>query len=491
LRPYTQNCIETLSKSFLGQPISLPPEAQKAAIVSQSLQKNMIDGYLQCISAAIEDKKGKQVKEPFFALAIHRAITGYGLFFYRNFQIYSQAPKGFWLALHSLFQIADHYELLDQQITDPIFAKPPASSIQSAYLRIILLASAKVSQLSQKDIGAIFRAFADWAQLVKFNLGLSESAESFYCINLSKDFGASYKSRVSESEQDDIIIELDFGALLAQLSKQNKSTSSSISPSATIKIPLDVSNAALAHVIETLGNVALRKQERRAIEITADICIGLSDAHYFIGDREQFDQQVKNMTRGRQVEDTFLSGLTPNEAYHAEHPDAERPHYRVSVQNVSQGGYCLLWDGTTPIKVEGGDLISIKEFGKPNWNLGVVRWIRQRRSGSQLGVQLLSDKAKPAAIAQVYDMGGYSEYARALYLPPSRILDMPETLITPSIPFNEFDRVKVLIDNGDFAAKLDKCLFSTGHVQRYIYHALDGSDEAVNSRTENINDDDW
>jgi hypothetical protein len=481
LRPYAQHCIETLSKSFLNQPISLPEDAKKAAIVAQSLQKSMIDGYIQAVKSCLIEKRQKQTSSPYFALSLHRAITGYGLLFYRSYQIYSQAPKGLWLALHSLFKIADSFELLDTQHRDPIQLRPVQTSIQIAYMRIILMATSRVNQLNQKDIGALYQAFAEWASPVNFRLGISDVNESFYCVNLNKDFGAQYKSRIGDSEQDDLIIELDFAPLLLQIGKQTKDHHGGFANEKSIGVPRNVSKAALAHVIDTLSNAALRRQERRPTQSTAEICIGLTDAHAYLSNGISFDEQIAELSRDSAIQDTLSSGFTPRSSHDKEAP-IDHHKYRISVQNVSQGGYCLLWEGDSSLKIESGELIGLKEFGHKSWSIGVVRWIRQRRAGSQLGILLLSDRCKSAAIAQMYDMGGYADYVRALYIPRSKIYDEPETILCPNIPFDELDKVKLILDKEVLNAKLEKRLLNAGSIQRLSFRATTAANNDDNER---------
>ena len=473
LRPYVHNCIESLSKHFLNQPISLQEQAQKAAIIAQSLQKCMIDGYTLCVRDIVLDKKQKLLREPFFPVALHRALTAHAALVFRSFQLYSQVPQGIWLSAHSLFRTADQFDLLDKAIEDPFLHKPHQTTIQSAYMRMVLLATSRCFQLGQKDIGALFRAFAEWAQLVRFSVGTSDQKEHFYCVNLSIDQAPMYKYRINADDAGDLIIELDFRSLLSQLTKQSRESSAEFGGS-KVSISREISTAALNHVIDTLGNTAQRRQERRETQGTVDICIGLADCHYFLSDCRSFDDFVRSCTRGDSAptEDAFLSGLTPRDSFsNAGGASATRPQFRVAIQNASQGGYCLMWENKTPIKVESGDLIGVKEFGKKVWIVGVVRWIRQKKTGSQLGVQILSDRALPAAVAQVYDVGGYSDYMRALYLPPSRLLDLPASFITASIPFQELDKVKYLFTGESGEAKLDKCLLSVGSIQQFMFHA--------------------
>ena len=474
LRPYVQNAIAGLSKSFLHKPISLPPDAQKSAVIAQALQKHMVDGYILVVKAAVESKKNKSTADTMFSTSLHRAMTGIGLLFMRSYQIYTQPTKGLWQILHGLFQISDHFELLDSRVKDETQRLAKISSVESAYLRISLLASARPHQLGQNDISIIYHTFGEWAEQLRFSVDLSSDPDCFFYLNLERDCGPLYKSRVTDEERQQLLVELNYKTLLNQIAKQSRESIEETG-SSTIKVSREISASLLSHVLETWGNVAQRKQERRQAQMTADICVGLTDCHYYVCNGQNFDTFIRNASSPQDIENTATGGFTPRDAF-ATTQEFDRPVNRVEVNNISQSGYCLLWKSSTPMRVESGDLVTIREFGKRVWTIGVVRWIRQKKNASQLGVQILSDKAQPFGIAQTYDMGGYSDYMRALYLPQSQFSEDPPTLITSSAPFQPHDRVKILDGDKTITAKLDERLFSTGPIQQFSFHIIETSE---------------
>lgn len=468
LRPYVQSTILGLSKSFLQQPIALPPEAQKCAIIAQALQKHMIDGYCLVVRESLNIKRLKPTEEKYLATALHRAISGIGLVFIRSYQIYAQAPRGLWLSLHTLFRIADSMELTETRIADEVQRHVKVSSIQSAYLQTILLASARPHQLNQNDVRAVYDAFAEWAEYVRFDIDLSDDPDNFYYVNLDFDSGPLYKSRRTAEEESDLKIELKLSALVGQLAKQTGDALEDLGANA-LKVPKDINKSVLKHLLSAWGNIAQRKQERRPIQATADVCVGLSDCHMLLCNGLSFEEFLRSANNQNDIPNSASSGFTPRDAFSNADDRSDKPLMRVEVQNVSQGGYCLLWKSDTPFKVQSGDIIGVKEFGKRSWIVGVVRWIRQKKQASQLGVQILSDKVLPYGVAQNYDMGGYSDFMRALYIPASHFSDTPESLVTASAPFQPMDRIKILDGDDIFEAKLNEQLFATGSIQQLSF----------------------
>jgi len=488
LRPFVQHSLNGLSKHYLHVPLSLTHDAQKSAIISQALQKQMVDGYILCARDLLANKKLKP-GDPKLALCLHRAMTGLGLLFLRTYQIYAQVPKGLWHSLHTLFRIADLNELLDSKLSDEAQKTTKLSSIQEVYLKTILMASARTHQLNQNDISALYEAFGEWSKFIRFDLDLSDDPDKFYCVDLASDDGPVYKTRLNVETGDSLIIELDLSALLSQLTKQrgehkinNEAVEDIGAPS--IELPKDITPAILEHILEAWGNISQRKQERRQMQATADLCVGLSACHYYISGGQDFSDFLRSTGSGSgELENALSRGFTPADQFSDGLDDQERPINRVEIQNVSQGGYCISWNSNHPIKVESGSVIGVREFGKRVWAIGVVRWIRQKKNSSQMGIQLISDRAQPYAIAQAYDIGGYSDYMRALYLPQTQFSDYPPSLLVSTAPLQSSDKVRIQDGDNEYAGKLDDKLFGTTSVQRFSFHDLEGRIKQTKSQS--------
>jgi len=471
LRPHVQNAIKQLSKFFLHQPISFSESAEKSAILSLALQRYMVDGYCLCAFELLGKlkKKGKIPEQAL--LSLHRAMTGLGFLFVRNQQIYSSAPAGYWQKLHTLFRIVDHYDLEEQRVTDDMQAVHKISSIQAHYWTTLMLSCAKPQQLNQNDISVMYNAFIDWSELLKFELSLSTDPDNFYYANLDADQPPQYKSRKQDAEDGQLLIELNFQALVAQLSKHSRHNEEEANTS-SINVPRDMSFAVVNHILDAWSNIGQRKQERKQVKLTADFCVGLSHCHYYLSGGQDFETFMQKRRFSGDMQ-SMSGGFTPRESISESNSHDDSTSYRVEVQNISNGGYCLVWQKNQPVKIEAGEIISIKEFGKKHWRVGVVRWLRQRKQNSQAGVQIITDRARPYAISQLYDMGGESKFTRALFVPASEFGDMSASILTPTIPFKESDRVNILDGDQSKMCKLDDKIFSTGSIQQFRFHPIE------------------
>lgn len=473
VRPKVQHCIEGLTRDFLQRPLNQTEESQKFAIIAQALQKAMADGYLLCLREMGNLPRFKAETHALLAKALHRAISGIGLFFFRGYQLYTTAPAGLWQEFHGLYQTAEYYDLLDKSVTDSVLDSPLPISIRSTWLRAIMLAACKPNQLSKNDVSHAFRAFGNWATLVKTNEGVSGDRDNFYLVNLSRDEMPCYKSRFSGSEKDRVL-ELDFKTLLGRLSKQGGARDELPvdMQQHTAAVPRDFPDTLLDHLLNTWGNVAQRKLGRREVNLNADVALGLVDCHYFIAGKRRFEDFVSGFSDWNVAGSSF----TPGGSSRSENEtDNGRPTWSIVIQNVSAGGYCVLWKGDMPPKLEAGELLCLKEQNRFAWNLGVIRWIKQLKNAAQMGVQLLSSHPAPCGAAQQFDSGGQSDFMRALLLPANSQLNQPATVITTRTPFGEMQKAKVLTAERTVTVRLGKCLFSTGSIKQFAYTEMEGT----------------
>ena len=473
IRPTVQHCIVGLTKHFLHQPIILPREAQKTAIIAQSIQKGMADSYAAATIDIAKKGKANQQTLDFLAQAIHRAITGVSYLFLRSYQMYTQPPKGLWLRLHSLYQVAQYFEITEVPIADPLLKYNRLQTIKSAYIRNLMMACSRCNQVSQNDVEILFHTFESWSQHLSLS-AITDNEANLYAFDARQDFGPAYKS---DFRADDLTmgLEIDFSQLLNLLDRYINADSDDVFPVSTISVPTEFSKQLFQHLNSSWNTLQKREQERRPIQGAAEVCVGLVDCHFNLCNSQEFDFFIKNSGKDEHIHN--MTSFTPKDM-HGGKPFSsnERPIFRISLQNSSAGGYCMLWKGDIPARVEAGQLVGIKEIGKRSWSIGVVRWIRQLKQASQLGIQLLSTHPKPYGIAQTYDMGGYSDYSRAIYIPSSRFGSSSASLLTPIVPFQEYDKVKILDGDQEWGAKLEKQLFASGNVKQFAFRPLVDSD---------------
>lgn len=478
LWPAVQQCLHGLAKEFLQQPLILPESVQKTALIAQALQKHLLDGYTLCAKQLVSQRKLKPALQSLLLNCIYRAMTASSMLMLRSSQLYTALPPQLWQRLHALYQTAEYYDLHKRPAPLATAEGKAARSIQEAYGRILVFSSIRPNQLSQNDLFCAYRALESWVRLVKILPSATENQNNLYLVDLNQDSGPVLKNRFA-GDPNHRVLELDFQALVGQLSKMSGDAPDGdwIGSAQGITVPTEMPDTLLEHMLDCWSNSVQRNQDRRRSDVAADACIGLIDCHFHLCGSVEFEKFIN--PREELEDESFLSGgfdalvssLTSKKDIDT--PKAQRKSvFDVTLQNISSGGYCILWRGELPNRIESGELIGIREQGRRVWSIGVVRWIRQLKHASQLGVQLLSNQPVPYGAAVMYDMGGYSDYMRAIHIPAPAMPDQPATLLTATVPFQAGGRVRLKQDDVVTDVRLEQSQFSTSKLKLFSFATL-------------------
>ncbi len=472
VRPYVQQCIQGLAKNFLNQPLILPDGPMKTAVVAQALQKHMTAGYCLVVSQlAAKAKKGAS-SDGKLELALHRSIAGYGLMLMRGYQLYTTTPANLWRELHTLFLMAEHWQITDIPITDPMHVNTPSSTIFQSYIRSLLLACAGPNQLRQTEVSVCYDAIEDWAYLAKLNSVDDQNPENLFLVNLSADSPPSQKSRFQGNPQDDIR-ELDISQMILSLKKQQESPDAEKS---IIPIARSLNSALLKHLTEAWSVTHKRSFERSPSQNNIEVCVGISNIHFHTSNGMDFDDFLGIET----YEEIELGGTDPwassfglSQQNDEGEDDGEHPIFSVKISDSSPGGYCLEWRDFIPSQVKAGEVLGLREKGRHRWGLGVIRWVQQELKSTRLGIQLLAPKTVPYGASIEMPSGEQGDYLRVLMLPELKVVNQAATLLTAYAPFQEYTRL-ILNSHGErFETQLTRRLFSTGSVSQFTFRELE------------------
>jgi len=511
LRPYVQQCIKGLAQSFLNKPLILPEETMKTAVIAQALQKHMTNGY--CLAATQLLKRSQQhelkpQEQEQLLFSLHRSLTGLGLQFLRSTQLYAPIPAQLWQEAHALYQLSEQLELHQSGVTDALLSQG-ATSCTQAYIRTLLLASARPNQLRQQDMQTLFDALEPWSKLVHLSPE-SDNQRNLFIVDLSSKHGPHYREQGSDNS-DPSIRELDVSPLLDSIHKQREDSGLQI-----IEIPPRMSETLLRHITDSWGVARKRDQQRRPSQGSMDVSVGLTNIHFHLSGNIPFKSFILQRGKaalhkdnpfehnpnkrfasadlhgtedpwansfdaegGKTLSSSSGGNISTHNVEHAmrqheaeEHRE-KHPIHQAQLHDASPGGYCLKWQSEIPAQVKAGEILSLREPGRQQWVIGVIRWVRQSKGASLLGVQLLSPQVEPYAIQQVQKTGEDSSYMRALLAAPVKSIDLPPSILTAAIPFQARDKVKLNHQGQVENAQLIESLFATSAIQQFSFRVLE------------------
>ncbi|WP_341937284.1 hypothetical protein [Marinimicrobium sp. C2-29] len=513
LRPAVQQVIQGLTPQFLNQPLILPEVARKTATVAQALQKHMTNGYLLVALELGQDGK-KETEEALDrkALALQRAVTGLGLILLRSYQLYTPVPARLWLELHTLYQLAERWGVNRRPVKETLPHHRRLNTVESSYLRSLLLACAHPNQMRQTEVSNTYEALESLvteARLVGYD---ADQQDNLFAVVLDADAPPLYKSRLP-NVPGGVIRELDTGPVVNRLNDERKA----LGPrAASARDTLGLTSALNEHLTQAWHLLAQRSFERQAGRGEMELTIGLSNLHFYLAGGQPFNLFLNQATHLHGDESGLFAGRLPG-AEATEEPDpwgdafdaggsrlaghqvntfniesnisksqqksyrGDHPTYLVPIIDVSLGGYCLEWREKAPLQLKAGELLGLREQGRHKWSVGVVRWVQQARNATLVGIQTLAPQASPLGAAVVYKTGGYSEFLRALEVPPLKAINQPATLLTNSVTFHEYSKVRLYRRNTgqqednqktQTIVQLTRRRFSTGAISQFEYREL-------------------
>ena len=109
------------------------------------------------------------------------------------------------------------------------------------------------------------------------------------------------------------------------------------------------------------------------------------------------------------------------------------------MENMSAGGFCMLWDSASASSAQVGELVAIMsqpEDEKDDTQLGAIRWMKfTPEHGLELGIQLLSPGATAVWASLCEDDVHPGNKLQGILLPEIKAISQPASLLLPSLPF--------------------------------------------------------
>jgi hypothetical protein len=156
------------------------------------------------------------------------------------------------------------------------------------------------------------------------------------------------------------------------------------------------------------------------------------------------------------------------------------PVHPVHMTDASPGGYCLEWSDKLPARVRAGDIVGVREGGRSEWIIAVIRWVSQlQEAKSLIGVELLSPIAMPFGARVQKVTGEEASLRRVLLLPEIKLVGQPHTLITPRAGFKERQKVILVREGEEFLIQLQRQISTTENFAQFDFRYIKQAEQVV------------
>jgi hypothetical protein len=498
LRPEVYYVCKHLERHFLHQTIVLDERSRKIANLCQALQSHLAIGYKQIV-IRVTPRFSKD-RAPLLTQALQRAIHCLNGALIRATELYCPVPENLWLELHQLYRIGCQFQLQNLSVRDELASQTQKLSIEQTYVVALLLGASRCNQLRQNQIARLAEVLEPWSQWIK--LQPAKLDNGLFAIAPDLDTGPRYRSKFL-AEQQERLLGIDPQPLVMAIENHLQQSTDKVSP---LPIPVGLNLDTLQHLHAAWGQAAERSFQRTVGHGTLTLCVGMSALHFYLGGQRSFNDILKKPgARPAQFSATDPTARAKDQWRHAfdaaphgtadtllPYEEIEYPHlqnddsheasdrqqhfptYALPVINHSPGGYCLAWPGAVPAELQAGEMVGIEDTAGQGWSIAVVRWIRQvRGGGTQMGIEQVAPCAEPCGLQLIRSHDEHSQYLRGLLLPAISAIDLPATLLTPRLPFQEGNKVLINTNGEERRAGLERRVSSTNSFNQFAYRSLE------------------
>jgi len=510
LRKPCQYVVEALEKHFAGHPLPLNSRNRKISELSRAILSELAVGF-KVIARQIEASTRPDLK--LLTCVLHRAVKYEGQLLLRSYQIYVPFPRGIWKELNTIYLFAESYELLEQDVKDPLCTINANNTISTLYRKILLLSLAMPYRLRRGEIDkvcALLDRFIESSHIDSISPQSNPSA--LFLVDLAKDNPPGYLAMYKESDYRYCRL-INTSEMVININNEYQSKNTDLLNVITTDL--------LDRLLSTWSVMAKRGFSRINKESAfAEVALGLSAAHHFVSGEQPFSPfpneddarfpsatsdfhttkvaALSDVVKGPDVwnmnytysENDPTNAGSPTTSLNADTTDLQGYEYQtvmLSIANVSAGGYCLVSDASADFTAHVGDLIAIRdeeESSIDQWGIGVIRRMLSTRTGSfEIGVQMLTPNA--VAVAACLDGGKgadpSSDFLRCLMLPELRAIDQPATIITPAMPFRLGSKVRINLHDKSIIAVLTQQLEYTNSFSQFQFDVIDENNQGDGS----------
>lgn len=429
------------AKKFAGKPLPLAPIEQVASDVTHALWQALLMGYLRCL----EDRlAGGAERAPQTAQICQRALATLADDHADLLRAGRQPDSALWRFAHALYGSAETLHVTTQAVVDELRRGEHPATPATAYVELILLATASLHELPPRQQGWVMRWARRWAGKVSILPAEPPSLAAALplCVDLENDAPPSFMPQSGSGARW-----LDTRELRNSL-KQRLTLLARGDPAdtpASLGLGADCTQPACGEVLQRIyprwvkGGV-MRRYERHPMRGGCRFVAGVEAVHYYVSGHQSFKPpgSASSDELRRQREELALFGRVATrfeEEYSQDHGfeleswtlvedwgmfDQSEDGLRLVRPHAQAGGRLGI-----------GQLVAVQPGGMSDMLLGVVRWTQLAGDGLVTGIQLIPGRPQAVAVRRTGVMAEPDAYQRGFLLPPVAARDLPACLVLP------------------------------------------------------------
>lgn len=406
LRAPVSQLAASTDKQIVGASFPLPAQKCELGALALGFQAELARGYRLALvemcapAGSVPFLRARQV-----TLAATRALQHGAEQLDKASLLYRTPPAGAWQALHDVHRFAASLRLAERDVEDPLRGgSVRASTVYAQALLVALANPYRHTQREQSELAALARVLAPLAELRERNGHVGD-----VIVQTDVDRGPGYlPEESSDGRRDQMCLRLE--RLLASLDEQMAQAGEGarnviVRARGGVSISLDASLARRFRADWAAHGE--RGHTRLGGGHVLETVIGLPDLHTALTGGEDFETFMHHV-RGQVIS---LSEVDCGASWRNGSKDLPRPlRFPARVVDQGLGGYRLLWErgpAGESVRARVAEIVGLALSGdgaRPEWMIGVIRWIRIDDEGRvDAGIELLARHALPVGVRALDD----------------------------------------------------------------------------------------
>jgi len=496
---------DSMKRHFVGMHLPLAEKNRKIASATREIHHAMAIGYMIVIETMLQHSLFFSDTK-LLATLIQRAVASLSRALLTCYQTYMPYPTGIWSEIHKLYAAAEQRKIHTLTISDAHYNGTQKSSINSEYIRLLLVALTSPYRLRHGEVGKVYDVLTRWVAKCRLNTMDNETAmqKTRFGINLASDDPPRSIALATHNCDHQHCRVLDSETLTRAIRKDIKQ---GFKAGETTIIGIEMTRSDLSQDLMRRLLIAWCIFPKRSFPRTekdeqVQVTLGLTATHQVIisGSRRKDDEDdifshtaryeansVKNPLADNQP-DIWDMVYFPGDADGMEELEEQFKQEQIAngkknvytteswlILNESARGYCLQSIGEPLHRAQVGELVGIHRLTREQvwrWGIGVIRWLRMdMNNGLFLGVEMLTPDAAAIGIRTINN--ARHDYQRTLMLPELPAVNQPTTLITAAVPYRVGHKLVINILGKEVMIELTRQMQNSGLFAQFQFEILE------------------
>ncbi|GJM05544.1 MAG: hypothetical protein DHS20C09_15400 [marine bacterium B5-7] len=332
----------------------------------------------------------KQSKPPVEAMLMSMNYLSHALVF--SFLEYAPVPKNVWQQLNFIYDFAESIERHKKTYSIPgANNKNVITSIDHTFKKIIMASLVDPHHLPFGAIWEIYDQLDTWAEYTQISpMRAVPNTTGHFVLDLKTDDRPTPLAKFNPDKSNDSNRLLDSNPLENLIQKQIDLLKMGQQIDKSIVLSPFYAKSLLSHMLKAWGLPPKRYFPRKAKSGHLNIVTGVSAIYYCLNKGNAFKG---NIASDNDDEIDVSENLTETVSQVNYIPESWR------VVDQGSGGYAIIRDEKPKKAIRVGDLVGINNSEEEDhWSIGVVRWLMVSKGIHKVGLQIISDAAKPISL---------------------------------------------------------------------------------------------